>query len=137
MLPTGSKRKEEIDGVLMAQMSCRLASAMAFLEHNRIVHRDVAARNVLVGETALDVKLSDLGAARNVKGRKDYEYTATTTHMPARWMPLVRVLGGKCIFRVRWRGHKGTALCARVVACTGAVRVGAGNGASSCPLFFF
>ena len=65
----GTKRKAEIDGVMMAQMSCRLASAMAFLEHNRIVHRDVAARNVLVGDTALDVKLSDLGAARNVKLR--------------------------------------------------------------------
>jgi len=35
-----------------------------------------------------DVKLSDLGAARNVKPKEDYTYIATTDHMPWRWMPL-------------------------------------------------
>ena len=49
------------------------------------------ARNVLVGVDILDVKLGDLGAARNVKREVDYAYVATstaTTHAPARWMPL-------------------------------------------------
>ena len=41
-----------------------------------------------VGETFADVKLSDLGAARNVKSKEDYTYIATTDHLPARWMPL-------------------------------------------------
>ena len=40
------------------------------------------------GATAEDVKLSDLGAARNVKSLDDYTYIATTQHLPARWMPL-------------------------------------------------
>ena len=35
-----------------------------------------------------DVKLGDLGAARNVKSSEDYTYIATTDHMPARWLPL-------------------------------------------------
>ena len=42
----------------------------------------------LVGDTFADVKLSDLGAARNVKSKEDYTYIATTDHLPARWMPL-------------------------------------------------
>ena len=41
-----------------------------------------------VGETFADVKLSDLGAARNVKSKEEYTYIATTEHLPARWLPL-------------------------------------------------
>ena len=66
---------------------------MAFLERNSIIHRDIAARNVLVGESAVDVKLSDLGAARNIMG--DGEYVATTLHMPAKWMSLEALQSAK------------------------------------------
>ena len=41
-----------------------------------------------VGETYADVKLSDLGAARNVKTKEEYTYIATKEHLPARWLPL-------------------------------------------------
>jgi len=41
-----------------------------------------------VGETYADVKLSDLGAARNVKTSEEYTYIATKEHLPARWLPL-------------------------------------------------
>jgi serine/threonine protein kinase len=41
-----------------------------------------------VGATLADVKLGDLGAARNVKSKEEYTYIATTDHMPARWLPL-------------------------------------------------
>ena len=37
---------------------------MSFLEDRRVIHRDIAARNVLVGESLTCVKLSDLGATR-------------------------------------------------------------------------
>lgn len=50
---------------------------------------DIAARNVLVGAQPLDVKLSDLGAARNVKTQEDYTYISTdNNHMPVRWMAI-------------------------------------------------
>lgn len=51
-----------------------------------VIHRDVAARNVLVGTRPTDVKLADLGAARSVFRTQDRAYTATSDHNPARWM---------------------------------------------------
>jgi hypothetical protein len=73
-------------------MSAKLASAMAYLERAGVIHRDVAARNVLVGGEATNVKMADLGAARNVHRTSESSYrgvyTATTEHNPARWMPL-------------------------------------------------
>ena len=52
------------------------------------MRRDIAARNVLVGSSKHDIKLADLGAARNVFRAEGGVYTATTEHNPARWMPL-------------------------------------------------
>jgi hypothetical protein len=73
-------------------MASKLVLAMTFLEEQSIIHRDVAARNVLVGAEATDVKISDLGAARSVHQMNEASsggvYTATTDHNPARWMSL-------------------------------------------------
>jgi Ran GTPase-activating protein (RanGAP) involved in mRNA processing and transport/serine/threonine protein kinase len=73
-------------------IAAKLASAMAFLEGQSIIHRDIAARNVLVGKHVTHVKLADLGAARNVHRVREADgggvYIATTDHSPARWMPL-------------------------------------------------
>ena len=77
-----------VDHITMAVIGSRMSAALSFLERKRVIHRDIAARNVLVGEDITDVKLSDLGAARNVKSKEDYTYVATTDHMPWRWMPL-------------------------------------------------
>jgi serine/threonine protein kinase len=41
-----------------------VCDALAFLEKHRVIHRDIAARNVLVGKDLNCVKLSDLGATR-------------------------------------------------------------------------
>jgi serine/threonine protein kinase len=82
----------KIDGPAMIAIAARLSSAMAYLETQSIVHRDVAARNVLVGARASDVKIADLGAARNVHRTSESSYSgvyvATSEHNPARWMPL-------------------------------------------------
>jgi serine/threonine protein kinase len=84
--------RAEITPRIMVLMAAKLGSAMAFLEQHHIIHRDVAARNVLVGAAAIDVKLADLGAARSVHRISECSdggvYTATSDHTPARWMPL-------------------------------------------------
>jgi serine/threonine protein kinase len=89
-LPT--PHRVAIDGEIMVAMATRLSSAMAYLESRSIIHRDVAARNVLVGRSAVDVKMADLGAARNVHRTCESSYagvyTAKAEHNPARWMPL-------------------------------------------------
>jgi serine/threonine protein kinase len=72
-----------LDAIVIVEKVC---SAMRHLEGLEVIHRDIAARNVLVGGTPTDVKLGDLGAARSVFRLADREYSATTEHMPARWM---------------------------------------------------
>jgi surface protein len=92
IMPRYQQRRAKITPPDMTLMAAKLGSAMAFLEQNNIIHRDVAARNVLVGATAIDVKLADLGAARSVHRISEISnggvYTATSDHTPARWMPL-------------------------------------------------
>ena len=50
-----------------------------------MVHRDVAARNVLVNKDASIVKLGDMGMARNVYKKEQYLQTSST-RMPLAWM---------------------------------------------------
>jgi serine/threonine protein kinase len=91
-LKLGSQVAPVVTPQVMLAMCATLASAMAYLERLSIIHRDVAARNVLVGTEPTSVKLADLGAARNVHRSNESSYrgvyTATTDHNPARWMPL-------------------------------------------------
>jgi serine/threonine protein kinase len=72
----------------LAEVASRMATALRHLERNGVIHRDIAARNVLVGATLRDAKLADLGAARDVFRSAEGEYVATSEHNPARWMPL-------------------------------------------------
>jgi Ran GTPase-activating protein (RanGAP) involved in mRNA processing and transport/tRNA A-37 threonylcarbamoyl transferase component Bud32 len=84
---------------VVVAVAAKLGSAMAFLEQQRIIHRDIAARNVLVGKDATDVKMADLGAARNVHRTSELVdggvYVATTDHTPARWMSLEALRHGR------------------------------------------
>lgn len=86
--PTQENAKARITLLDVSMIAERIAKALAYLESVSVVHRDVAARNVLVGKTTTEVKLGDLGAARSVFREVDREYTATSDHMPARWMAL-------------------------------------------------
>mgnify|MGYP001310505894 CR=1 FL=1 len=45
-------------------MLCDVAAGLAYLDEQRLVHRDIAARNVLVDEAVTAAKLSDFGMAR-------------------------------------------------------------------------
>ena len=84
--PSQPKPKAAITLLDVALMTERIASALAHLESVQVVHRDVAARNILVGLLPHTVKLGDLGAARSVFRLADREYSATNDHNPARWM---------------------------------------------------
>ena len=78
---------------------------MRHLEHNAIIHRDIAARNVLVGASARDVKLADLGAARTVFRSPEQTYIATNEHTPARWMSLEALVSIQPCLRVHVRAY--------------------------------
>ncbi|ESO82686.1 hypothetical protein LOTGIDRAFT_109067, partial [Lottia gigantea] len=66
--------------------SHQIAKGLNHIASLKIVHRDVAARNVLVGENNI-CKISDFGLARDIEGSDEYERT-TKGPLPIRWMSI-------------------------------------------------
>eukprot|EP00050_Salpingoeca_kvevrii_P001403 m.169080 g.169080 ORF g.169080 m.169080 type:complete len:896 (+) comp10362_c3_seq3:3132-5819(+) len=81
-------RKATIDVVpALAQFCSDVASGMAFLSENfAFIHRDIAARNVLVHHenNRLIAKISDFGMSRLVT--RDYYRKTGSSFVPVRWM---------------------------------------------------
>ena len=73
-------------------MCKQIASALEFLAELKYVHRDIAARNVLV-DAADRVKLSDFGLARDVYLTEYYRKTGSGA-LPLRWMSPESVFDG-------------------------------------------
>lgn len=61
----------------------QLSTALSYLESKKFVHRDIAARNVLMS-TEDCVKLADFGLSRWVQDH-DY-YKASKGKLPIKWM---------------------------------------------------
>ena len=71
-----------------------MCGALEHLERHGVVHRDVAARNVLVGADLSLVKLSDLGATR-VLGDSTYYRQKSAAQVPVKWMAPEALLEAK------------------------------------------
>ncbi|KAM3720271.1 putative tyrosinase-like protein [Dirofilaria immitis] len=74
---------ETIDLSIQLLFSQQLSSALSYLHSCKYVHRDIAARNVLLS-TPRCVKLSDFGLSRCVE--EDNVYTASRGKLPIKWM---------------------------------------------------
>lgn len=61
----------------------QLSTALAYLESKRFVHRDIAARNVLVSSNDC-VKLGDFGLSRYMEDSTYYK--ASKGKLPIKWM---------------------------------------------------
>jgi len=77
----------------MLLLSDQIVSGMDYLSSRRIVHGDLAARNVLVGAEA-QVKISDLGLGRQTYPHEYYAPVGVKTPLPVRWLPPESVLTG-------------------------------------------
>lgn len=73
--------RETIDLSTLVLYSYQLSTALSYLESKNFVHRDIAARNVLVTDHRT-VKLADFGLSRLIQ---DY-YKATNCKLPIKWM---------------------------------------------------
>ena len=71
----------------------QVTAGMEYLASHFYIHKDLAARNILVGEQ-LHVKISDLGLSREIYS-SDYYCLQPKTLLPIRWMPPEAISYGK------------------------------------------
>ncbi|XP_030644264.1 focal adhesion kinase 1 isoform X4 [Chanos chanos] len=76
-------RKHSLDLATLILFAYQLSTALAYLESKRFVHRDIAARNVLVSSTDC-VKLGDFGLSRYMEDSSYYK--ASKGKLPIKWM---------------------------------------------------
>uniref|UniRef100_A0A8C1SUH8 non-specific protein-tyrosine kinase n=1 Tax=Cyprinus carpio TaxID=7962 RepID=A0A8C1SUH8_CYPCA len=76
-------RKYNLDLSTLILFAHQLSAALAYLESKRFVHRDIAARNVLVSSTDC-VKLGDFGLSRYMEDSSYYK--ASKGKLPIKWM---------------------------------------------------
>ncbi|XP_063055838.1 focal adhesion kinase 1 isoform X3 [Engraulis encrasicolus] len=76
-------RKYSLDLATLILFSYQLSAALAYLESKRFVHRDIAARNVLVSNVDC-VKLGDFGLSRYMEDSSYYK--ASKGKLPIKWM---------------------------------------------------
>ncbi|XP_062848512.1 focal adhesion kinase 1 isoform X2 [Trichomycterus rosablanca] len=76
-------RKYSLDLASLILYSYQLSTALAYLESKRFVHRDIAARNVLVSSVEC-VKLGDFGLSRYMEDSSYYK--ASKGKLPIKWM---------------------------------------------------
>ncbi|XP_035731447.1 focal adhesion kinase 1-like isoform X1 [Vespa mandarinia] len=75
--------KHRLDLATLLLYTFQLSTALSYLESKKFVHRDIAARNVLVSSHNC-VKLADFGLSRWVEDQS--YYTASKCKLPIKWM---------------------------------------------------
>ncbi|XP_067230207.1 inactive tyrosine-protein kinase transmembrane receptor ROR1 [Chanodichthys erythropterus] len=85
--------KSSLDHADFLHLAIQVAAGMEYLASHFFVHKDLAARNILVGEQ-LHIKISDLGLSREIYA-SDYYRVQPKTLLPIRWMPPEAIVYGK------------------------------------------
>eukprot|EP01105_Mastigella_eilhardi_P027745 TRINITY_DN871_c0_g1_i6.p1 TRINITY_DN871_c0_g1~~TRINITY_DN871_c0_g1_i6.p1 ORF type:complete len:820 (-),score=181.97 TRINITY_DN871_c0_g1_i6:85-2520(-) len=83
-------RRKQFSSYRLTGMALDVAYGLQFLHNKSIIHRDIAARNILVGEFTGEkyiIKISDYGLARQTQPSTD-SYYMTTSFSPIKWTAL-------------------------------------------------
>lgn len=74
-----------ISDITLITVCYQIATALAYMETKRFLHRDIAARNILVS-SAVCVKVSDFGKAINLG--EDSIYQGGQEKLPVKWVAI-------------------------------------------------
>nr|XP_058949970.1 tyrosine-protein kinase receptor Tie-1-like [Pocillopora verrucosa] len=77
----------------LVKFAWQIADGMSYLSSIPVIHRDLAARDVLVGED-VTCKVTDFGMARDVQEDNIYE-RKTRKRLPVKWTAIEALLYGK------------------------------------------
>ncbi|CAB3991780.1 focal adhesion kinase 1-like isoform X1 [Paramuricea clavata] len=77
------KNKDNLDTAVLLTYIHQISTALSYLESKKFVHRDIAARNVLVCSVE-NVKLADFGLSRWLEVESYYK--ASKGKLPIKWM---------------------------------------------------
>ncbi|CAH3175838.1 unnamed protein product [Porites evermanni] len=77
----------------LVSISVQIATGMEYLAEMKFVHRDMAARNCLVGDNMV-VKIADFGMSRDIYASEYYKMSKETL-LPIRWLAPEAFLYGK------------------------------------------
>ena len=93
--PSETHPRSFLSIVQLVDIAAQAAAGVAYLASRLFVHRDIAARNCLVGENnnQLSVKVSDFGMAGDIYQEEYYRRKGGT--MPIRWIAPEAVTDGK------------------------------------------
>ncbi|XP_062570806.1 uncharacterized protein LOC134232846 [Saccostrea cucullata] len=90
------RKNEDLSVQELLKISLDIAHGCQYLEENKFIHRDIAARNCLL--SSLDAnkiaKIGDFGFAKDIYGT-DYYKKCEMTMVPVRWMPEESFKNGK------------------------------------------
>ncbi|XP_013870577.1 tyrosine-protein kinase transmembrane receptor ROR2 [Austrofundulus limnaeus] len=89
----GKTTKSTLEQADFLHIITQIAAGMEYLSSNQVVHKDLAARNILVFDK-LSVKILDLGLFRDVYSA-DYYNLMGTSPFPIRWMSPEAIMYGK------------------------------------------
>ncbi|XP_060773653.1 protein tyrosine kinase 2 beta, b isoform X2 [Neoarius graeffei] len=78
-----TKNQNTLINVTLVLFSLQICKALVYLEGKKMVHRDIAVRNVLVASPEC-VKLGDFGLSRYIENEEYYK--ASVTRLPIKWM---------------------------------------------------
>uniref|UniRef100_A0A673LLI2 Focal adhesion kinase 1 n=1 Tax=Sinocyclocheilus rhinocerous TaxID=307959 RepID=A0A673LLI2_9TELE len=95
-------RKYNLDLSTLILFAYQLSTALAYLESKRFVHRDIAARNVLVSSTDC-VKLGDFGLSRYME---DSSYYKAINQNTTSFTSYISPLSGVCMWEILMFGLK-------------------------------
>lgn len=80
-----SINRNRLDVATLILYSYQISTALCYLESKRFIHRDIAARNILVS-SSICVKLGDFGLTRSVGDEHDYYDCSRGNKLPIKWM---------------------------------------------------